>query len=149
LTEDLSLHIFELPKIIINPMRAGVRTPLDEWLNFFNNADQETEESMRKNYHNPMILKAYDLLENMSADEETRVRAKAREKALKDEKSFLAEAERKGIEKGMKIGKAEGKAENRKEMALKLISMGILTDEQVAEATGFTVQEIETLKSEK
>ena len=65
---------------------------------------------MRTHYKNPAIHKAFDRLEEMSADEQTRLRAEIREKALKNEVSMLAAAHREGekigIEKGIEKGEA-------------------------------------------
>ncbi len=40
---------------------------------------------MRTNYVNQLICRAVDMLHNISADEETRILAEMREKALKNE----------------------------------------------------------------
>ncbi|OQY53215.1 MAG: hypothetical protein B6245_23020 [Desulfobacteraceae bacterium 4572_88] len=58
-----------------------------------------------------------------------------REKALKDEASALYAARRKGEEIG------------RKRTALNLLSMGVLTPEQIARATDLSVAEVECLRS--
>ena len=99
LTDDLSLHIFELPKVGGKDHVGPREGSLSEWLHFFNHAHEE-DETMRAHYKNPMIHKAFGILEQLSADEETRLRAEMRERALKDEVSMLAAAERKGMEKG-------------------------------------------------
>jgi hypothetical protein len=52
---------------------------------------------MRTQYKNPAIHKAFDMLEKLSADENARLRAEIREKALKNEVSMLAAARREGI----------------------------------------------------
>jgi predicted transposase/invertase (TIGR01784 family) len=143
LNEDISMHIFELPKIrkIFRKMAVRQKTEMEEWLYFFNNAEKETEETMAQNYTNPMVLRAYDILESLSADQQTRMIAEAREMAILDERSILASAEKKGVEKG----RNEGRDESKKEMAHKLRSMGILTKEQISKITGFSVQDIEKL----
>jgi len=94
-TDDLSLHIFEL-RGIEKHMKEKKMTDLLEWLHFFNHAHEEGDKSMRTNYSNPMINRALDALEVMSADSVTRDFAERREKALKDETMFLNEARRQG-----------------------------------------------------
>ncbi len=59
---------------------------------------------MRTEYTNPMIQKAFDLLERLSADELTRQRADVREKALKNEMSLLEDARMEGREEGVELG---------------------------------------------
>lgn len=85
---------------------------------------------MRASYKNPAIHKAFGILESLSADEESRYLAEVREKALKTEKSELAAAERRGESK-----KAIRTAEN-------LLKMDVLTEEQIAQATGLSRKEI-------
>jgi predicted transposase/invertase (TIGR01784 family) len=131
--DDLSLHIFDLPAIerIVDGKRND---NLMEWLRFFNHAHEEREESMQENYQNPMIRRAYDGLKALSADEKTRELAERREKALKDEVSFLNEARR------------TGRREERKDTALRLLKMNLLSLDQIAEATELDVREVERLK---
>jgi predicted transposase/invertase (TIGR01784 family) len=129
LSDDLSLHVFDLPAI----ERIAVEKQNDdlvEWLRFFNRAHDEGEDEMREKYQNPMIHRAYDGLKTLSADEKTRELAERREKALKDEVSFLNEARRKGW----------------RDTALRLLKMNLLTVDQIAEATGLDVHEVERLK---
>jgi predicted transposase/invertase (TIGR01784 family) len=131
--DDLSLHIFDLPAI--ERIADGKRNDnLMEWLRFFNHAHEEREESMQENYQNPMIRRAYDGLKALSADEKTRELAERREKALKDEVSFLNEARR------------TGRREERKDTALRLLKMNLLSLDQIAEATELDVREVERLK---
>ncbi len=63
---------------------------------------------MRTEYTNPMIQKAFDLLERLSADEMTRQRAAVREKALKNEMSLLEDARMEGRVEGVELGEAIG-----------------------------------------
>jgi len=100
-----------------------------EWLRFFNHAHEEGDKSMRTRYSNPVIGRAFDALEIMSADSATRDFAERREKALKDETMFLNEARRLG-QKDMQISISE-----------KLISRGLNTDE-ISELTGLAREEI-------
>ena len=68
------------------------------------------------------------------------------------EKTLISSAERKGraegMEKGLQKGKAEGKAEGRQEekhsIALNLKKLGV-SIEQIAFATGLSIEEIEKL----
>lgn len=90
LTDDLSLHIFELPKVV------KLHDSLSEWLYFFNHAHEE-DKAMRTHYKNPAIHRAFGMLEKLSADKQFRRQAEIREKALQNEVSMLAAAKREGI----------------------------------------------------
>jgi len=142
LTKDLSLHIFELPKFEKILKSGWQGDKIKEWLHFFNHADKE-DTAMRTEYKNPAIHNAFQILEMLSADEKTRHLAEVRERALKNEVSELSAAK----EEGKKEGKEEGKEEEKLNMAKKLLSMGILTPEQISEATGLSGQEIKNLTS--
>ena len=74
-----------------------------EWLYFLNYAHEE-DETMRTQYTNPMIHKAFEVLETLSADELTRQRAEMREKALKNEVSMLEAARNEGLQQGLQQG---------------------------------------------
>ena len=74
-------------------------------------------------------------LEKLSADELERQRAEIREKALKDEATFLDDAKKEGIEQGIKL------------TAKTLLAMKILSSEQISEATGLSLEEIEILQA--
>ena len=121
----------------------GLRGPVDllNWLHFFNHA-QEGGKNMKEHYKNPMIHKALDALQALSADEKTRELAERREKALKDEAMFLKEAKKIGREEGRKEGITEGE----KKLAIRLLKKKLLTVEQIAEASDLSIQEIEKLK---
>ena len=82
------------------------------------------------------VKKALNRVKELSADEEVRRLAFVRERALRDEVSFINEAKREGLKEGLKEGRMEGhkegRMENKRETALKLINMNILTDEQIS-----------------
>jgi len=77
-------------------------------------------------------------IRELSADEEARRLASVRERALRDEVSLLNDAKREGRE--------EGHLEAKRATAQNLIKLGVLSDEQIAEATGLTVADVEGLR---
>ena len=99
---------------------------------------------MKEHYNNPMIQKAFNLLETLSADKETRLRAESREKALINEAILMAGERRKGMEEGIKKGQRKAN----KETASALLKMGIMSIEQVAEVTKLGVEEVKKLKQD-
>ena len=83
--------------------------------------------------HEP-VKQAMNRIRVLSADEEARRLAFVRERALRDEVSLLNEAKR------------EGREEGREEVARNLIEMNLLTDEQIAVASGLTEVEVRALR---
>jgi hypothetical protein len=53
-----------------------------------------------------------------------------------------------GMEKGIDIGKKEGRKEGKKETARNLLLLNILTEEQIAQATNLSIEEVRRLKRE-
>ena len=51
----------------------------------------------------------------------------------------------KGVEKGLAEGIEKGRKDEKITMARKLKAMGVLSDEQIAAATGLTIDEIKNL----
>lgn len=146
-TDDFSFHLLELPGIE-KQMQSWKEKPLAEWMHFFNHAHQEGEKNMREQYTNPKIRKAFDVLQTLSMDENERRLAEVRERALKDEVSFLAAEWRKGMEKGMEKGIKKGRREGQKQIALQLIRMKALDIEKIAEASQLGIDEIRKLEKE-
>ena len=87
----------------------------------------------------PPVQRALEKLRALSADEEARYWAEAREKALNDEVTLLEEAREEGRE--------EGRDEAHQATALNLLRLGVLTAEQIARVTELTVAEIEALRA--
>jgi predicted transposase YdaD len=73
-----------------------------------------------------------------------------RETALRNEISALADARREGEEEGIKKGEKKGKKEGREEQARStaetLLRMGVLSPEQIAEATGLNRKDISEIQ---
>ena len=153
LTEDMTLYLFELPVFDEQMCKTDKLAKLEEWLWFFCHAHEEKEEIMRTHYANPKIQKAFDMLETLSADENVRILAEERAKALTNEISIIGserrsarrEGERIGIEKGKKIGIENGQKIKAFETARKLLQMGVLSADQIADATGLEPAEINEL----
>ena len=89
--------------------------------------------------HEP-VKRAMSRIRELSADEETRRLAFVRERALRDEVSFLNDAKREGRE--------EGREEGRQAVAKNLIAMNLLNDTQIAAASGLTEPEVKALRAE-
>ena len=133
LTDDLELHIIELPKMRNNTAN-GKDKKLVEWLSFLNNPESKEVANYMKN--NESMKKAKEKLNTMSEDERIRRLAELREKAILDELEVKAYNYRKG--------KNEGLEQKNKEIAKKLKEKGLNID-FIIEITNLTKEEIEKL----
>jgi predicted transposase/invertase (TIGR01784 family) len=95
-----------------------------------------------------MTKSAMNRIRELSADEETRRLAFVRERALRDEVSFLNDAKREGLQEGEQLGIEKGEKQGIEKTARNLLKLGVLNDEQIAEATGLAVDEIAELRIE-
>ena len=99
LTEDLEIHIIELPKIRELTQQES-KEELVKWLNFIE--EPESEKVVQYMKENEGIKEAKEKLEVMSEDERIQRLAELREKAIMDEKAIERFGIKKGIEKGIK-----------------------------------------------
>ena len=129
LTDDLELHIIEIPKAkrIIEKEKYN---RIAQWLMFLDNPNTERVEEIMK--ENEEVKKAKSVLYVMSEDEELQRLAELKEKWARDEKSALRSAREDGIKEGTK------------EVAKKLKDMKMKI-EDIEKATGLTKDEIEKL----
>ena len=89
----------------------------------------------------PAIQKAYNNLQIMSLDEETRRLYEAREMFLHDQATRMYEAKEEGLEEGMK----KGMEKERETVVKNMLSLGI-DDELIIKATGLDQSIIDKLK---
>ncbi len=135
LTDDMSLYVFELPKIKQVSKGDQPMGDMVEWLHFFSHAHKEVKKTMRTHYKNPAIHDAFNFLEEMSADEKTRYLAEIREKSLKNKNSELGAARR------------EGRREREKGIAMNMVAMSSFSIEQISQATGLSMDEVGRLQN--
>ena len=131
-TDVMEIHIVELPKLPQN----NDGTDLYSWIKFIKSNDKEEFEMLAK--QSQYLQKAYETLEEISADQQKRLEYTARQKALYDYNTLMEENyERgieegvaKGIEKGIEQGKQQGKEETRAEYIQRMKANG-LSDELI------------------
>ena len=131
-TDVMEIHIVELPKLPQN----NDGTDLYSWIKFIKSNDKEEFEMLAK--QSQYLKKAYETLEEISADQQKRLEYTARQKALYDYNTLMEENyERgieegvaKGIEKGIEQGKQQGKEETRAEYIQRMKANG-LSDELI------------------
>lgn len=94
----------------------------------------------------PVVKKAVTALEFLSQDERERALYENRQKALRDWNSSLYNAHEEGVEEGMEKGMEKGERHQALATARNLLGMG-LSVEQIAQATGLSVAEVEHLRA--
>mgnify|MGYP004567692833 FL=1 len=134
LTEDLEIHIIEIPKI--NRMLENGK--LKKWILFLENP--EGEETKRMAEKEKEIKEAIETLEDISSDEEKERIAELRQKYIMDRTSEIRTAKEIGIKEGLE----EGSKKEKLEIAKKLKQENIETD-IIVKTTGLTKEEIEEL----
>ena len=133
LTEDLELHIIELPKAI----KEYKNNPKDEvlqWMMFLENPeDTEVTKIMEENKD---IKEAKEELNKISMDEALRRQALNIEMARMDREQYIADAKEEGLTQGKKSKSIEiAKALLKEKIDILIIS----------KTTGLTIEEIEKL----
>ena len=137
LTDDFELHIIELPKIK-KEKADGKEEKLLEWLSFLENP--ESKEVTGYMERNENMKQAKEKLNTLSADEEVRILAELREKAIRDEKSLKEGYFNEGHAEGLKEGLIQKNKENAKKMKEEGIDI-----ETIIKITNLTKEEIEKL----
>jgi predicted transposase/invertase (TIGR01784 family) len=85
------------------------------------------------------------VLKVLSADEQVRLEAQYRERAIRDEISRMESSRSEGIEIGEARGELRGETKKAKEIAQKSLAIG-LSIEQIQSITGLPKEEILALK---
>jgi predicted transposase/invertase (TIGR01784 family) len=135
LTDALAIHFIEMVKFRRIVEKDIRKDRLQRWLAWF---DKESPRELVEEVvtMDAAIEKAERKLETVSSDKELLRAYQMREMALSDWASGINHARREGIR--------EGKLEGIRETALKLKKQGLPVN-QIAEATGLPVDEIEKL----
>ena len=133
LTDDLELHIIELPKMRKNKAN-GKDKKLLEWLSFLNNPESKEVTNYMKN--NESMKKAKEKLNTISEDERIRRLAELREKAILDELEVKVY--------NYKKGKNDGIEQKNKEIAKKMKERNYKI-EDIIDLTNLSKEEIEDL----
>ena len=145
LTDRLEIHFIELGKFRRLRSEKNITDPLHQWLMFLDEKDEDILEVLKMT--NPAIDRAEKILEWLSADEDTLVTYRLREKSLHERASMIADAKEEGREEGMKEGMKEGEMKKAKETAKAALIEGS-NIEFVAKITGLPIEIIQQLKNE-
>ncbi|MFT4101838.1 MAG: Rpn family recombination-promoting nuclease/putative transposase [Burkholderiaceae bacterium] len=130
----LQWNMIELPKGD-RLLAARSTEPFAAWVTFFQHAQ---DEAIMSTITHPPVQQALDELKRLSADEEARHLAMLRERALRDEASFVRDAKAEGLTEGLTKGRTE--------VARRLIARLDLDDAAIAELTGLGEDEVSRLR---
>ncbi|MBS0262284.1 MAG: Rpn family recombination-promoting nuclease/putative transposase [Planctomycetes bacterium] len=111
LTDDLQVHIVELPKynwVRSPPLEA---TPLEKWVYFLRNAKDVTPEEILAQLIDPIFVEAAGVLEMIAQTPAERAMYEARLKFESDQAWKIQEALKKGRQEGRQEGLAAGIAQ--------------------------------------
>ena len=153
LDELLEIHFLDLTKLPKDNL-----TSLEKWLMFIKTDDKEERAMLAQG--NAVMTKANQVMDIFYLDEQERKRYEAAWEYESDRLSMISESERKGLERGLaegeargkSLGLAEGEARGRSEgsrqakleTAKNLLQFG-LSREKIAQATGLTQAEVESI----
>ncbi len=152
-SEKMRHFIIELTKLEATP-KSFLNDMFTVWMQFIKAPETIPPEFLEI----PEVKEAMDELTYMSSDPETRAVYDARVKELNDIYSGMTTKYKEGLEAGRTEGRAEGRIEGEKagiekgakeakiETARNFLKLG-LTVEQVAEGTGLSIAEIESIKN--
>jgi predicted transposase/invertase (TIGR01784 family) len=143
LSTDCVLHYLETPKL-----RREPATEIEQWLYLLLHAGKEDERMKVLIDNNKYFEQAMRRYEHFVADEPSRLAYEARQKFLHDQASYLGDARREGHAEGHAEGLAEGERKKALETAEKLLLSG-LSLEQIAEATGLSVEDVKGTAAER
>ncbi len=133
LTDELEIHIIEIPKI--RKMKTqGKKNAVIDWITFLDDPNQkEVSEIMKTNKE---IQEAMEKLEEISSDEELMRLVELRRKAILDENQAKYAA------------REEGRKEEKREMAKRLFQMNMEL-EKIIQVTELSKEELEKIKTEE
>ena len=120
LTDKLSIHIFELPKV---PKERISSDNKQMWMELIKADSEEALEMVRTTTQDPAIQKGIDAVYALNADTVLREKIRQRDKAIRD------------YENDMAVAKSEGMAEERNSIAENMRKNGF-TEEQIKLALG-------------
>lgn len=128
LTDKLSIHIFELPKV---PKELISNDNKQMWMELINADSEEALEMVRTTTQNPAIQKGIDAVYALNADTVLREQIRQRDKAVRDYENEMARE------------RSEGRAEGKLNTLSELVKDGILTIADAAKRSDVTVAEFE------
>ena len=125
ITNDIELHILEIPKIKEKDL---VKNELAQWLKFIENPENEEVNKMLEN--NDFFKQAREELSYLSGDPDFQELVRSRAFFLMDQHSLNEQAKREGLKQGLEEGRERGIVEGKKEGKKEGIKEGIREGEK-------------------
>lgn len=135
--KDLQLVFIELPKFKAKTYQEKKLQVL--WLRFLSELDSNTREVPAEWLNVPEIKQALNLAEESAYSPEELEMYEKYWDAISIEKTLVGDAWKEGLE--------EGRQQAIREMAINLLNMNTLTDDQIATATGLSLAVIDSLRT--
>lgn len=135
--DDFEMIFVELPKF--KPSSVKDKKMMVLWLRFMTEINENTREVPQEMAENEHIAKALSIVEESAYTEDELYTIDKYWDQVSRERTALGEAEDRGF--------ARGRAEGIRTMVLSLIAMGLLTDEQIADAAKITTAEVTTIRN--
>lgn len=104
-TDQLEVHLLELPKYRGTATDLPQARPVEKWAYFLRHADEMDVPEIERLFQDPVFVEAGGILEMISKTPEERLRYEMRMKALRDYRTNLEAAERRGLEAGRQEGR--------------------------------------------
>ena len=142
LSEDLQIHIIELPKYKNQKKKTNVAEP---WIEFLIDPLSEGVKEMARSKEE--LREAVEMLKKLNADEEVRRIAEAEEMEKLDRNTEIYLAKEEGLAEGRVSGIAEGKLEEKIIIAKKLLKIGI-DKKTIIDATNLSEDEIRKIEKQ-
>ena len=147
LSGNLNIIFIELPKAEGLEESVDTNTSLENWAVFLKDADNPEKKDVIDKLvgKEEGIMQAQKSLSSISENRSVWVAQYRQEMFERDRISGLYAARQEGLEEGLEEGRKEGRKEGLESTARNLLAMGGLTHEQVAKATGLSLEEIQKL----
>ena len=167
ISETMNVIFLELPKVEKLEDDVNSLTVAQMWGKFFLYGSVPEKQDFVKALasKNRGIEMAVTVLKNVSqdeinwyhesrywmhvSDEKTRIRAATERGLAEGRAKGLEEGRAKGLAEGQKEGRKEGRTEQALDSAKKLLKIGLLSYEQIAESTNLSIKQIEELAANK
>ena len=149
LADRLNVIFIELPKIPEFDENTDIKNlpTIIKWCKFILDADNPEKQGVISKIAESEegIMAAENTLSRISQDRWRWIIQGQIEGRERDIRSGFHAAERRGMENGLKKGIEQGERKAKVEMARQLLSMRVLSSNQIAQATGLSLEEIDSL----
>jgi predicted transposase/invertase (TIGR01784 family) len=139
-TDQLEVPLLELPKYRGTATDLPQARPVEKWAYFLRHADEMDVPEIGRLFQDPVFIEAGGILEMISKTPEERLQYEMRMKALRDQRTNLEAAERRGLEAGREEGREEGR------WIGKIQTLQELLGEPVSKADEFTNWDLDRLQ---